>query len=85
MDIGELRGACLALVAQAAAIEMGDVDAWIRELEHQDAVGCFTDPTAWIQTAKPRAVSLDLLRAIRAFKRAIEPAEKMATSQEVRP
>lgn len=71
--IEELRSECLSLVLAAEALDTEALRAWVALLERQDAIGCFTDPTAWRDTAKGREVSLKLLRAVLAFKAAIRP------------
>ena len=68
----QLRVECLMLCASAASLDAKTLDDWVRELERFDAVGCMFSPTEWIHTAKAREVSLKMLRAIAAFKRALE-------------
>lgn len=80
LDIGVLRGKCLLVAAHAQEIDLAELDEWIRVLEHQDAFGCMTDPTGWRATMDDRAESLRHLRALREYRRAIEPASKEARS-----
>lgn len=75
VDRNIFRGELLGLCASAAAIDRAALAEWIRELERQDAFGCFTDPTGWIRTTDARKVSLKMLRAVLQFHDAIMPKE----------
>lgn len=72
LDMDILRGECMGVIASAAAIDAEHLRQWIALLERQDAVGCYVDPTTWMQTAEHRKLSLRMLRAVAAFKREIE-------------
>jgi len=76
LDLDILRGECMTVIASAAAIDAEHLQQWIRELERQDAIGCYIDPTEWIRTREYRKLSLRMLRALAAFKRDIEPEAK---------
>lgn len=72
ISFDELRAEIMPIIAAALAVDGKLVADWIRVLEAQDAFGCFTDPTAWMQTGNARAVSLKMLRAFAAFKAELE-------------
>ena len=74
--IDEMRVECMGVVTSALAVNADDLDAWIRTLESQDSIGCYTDPTGWRATSGARKVSLKMLRAIRDFRESLEAVKR---------